>query len=78
MDAMYDVLGIFIATCILNIPFGMLRSRQRPYTFLWFLYIHLPVPFIFMVRHFANISYFYIPLFMFAAMIGQYIGCKRR
>ncbi len=78
MFAMYDVIGIFIVTCVLNIPFGILRSKQRPYTFLWFLYIHLPVPFIFMARHLAHVSYFYIPLFMFAAMLGQYLGGRKR
>lgn len=73
---MYEVLGIAVITFLFNVPFGILRSRQKTYSFLWFFYIHLPVPLIFAIRHAVNVSYIYIPLFVASALVGQYLGQK--
>lgn len=29
---------------LINIPFGVLRGKQKRFSFKWFLYIHLPIP----------------------------------
>jgi hypothetical protein len=67
---------MFSFTYMLNIPFGMLRARARKFSLKWFLYIHLPIPFIFLARVMSNLDYRYIPIFVFAAIIGQLMGGK--
>jgi hypothetical protein len=67
---------ILLFTYILNLPFGILRARAKRFSLKWFLYIHIPIPFIFLLRKLSNLDYKYIPLFVFAAVIGQLMGGK--
>ena len=67
---------IFLFTLLLNIPFGYLRGKTKKFSFKWFLYIHLPIPFVLLARILSNIDMTYIPLFMLAAVIGQVRGGK--
>ena len=62
---------------MLNTPFGYLaRGKQKRFSFKWFLYIHLPIPFVLLARILSNIDMTYIPLFVLAAVIGQVWGGK--
>ncbi len=63
-------------TCMLNLPFGFMRGKARKYSLKWFLYIHLPIPFIFLARTYSHLDYRYIPLFVGAAVLGQVLGGK--
>ncbi|NOZ83806.1 MAG: hypothetical protein GXP60_03215 [Epsilonproteobacteria bacterium] len=58
----------------IDVPFGYLRAPHRKFSFKWFLYIHLPIPFIALQRIFFHISYYYIPLFLVMAVLGQIAG----
>ncbi|MDA8085450.1 MAG: hypothetical protein M0Z75_02010 [Nitrospiraceae bacterium] len=68
------VLGLFFFTVLLNLPFGYLRAKVKKFSFHWFLYIHLPIPLIFLGRRLSQLSWHYIPLFVAAALIGQFSG----
>lgn len=70
--------GIFIFTLLLNLPFGYLRGRSRKYSIKWILYIHLPVPFVFLARVMSHLELKYIPLFLIAAVMGQFFGGRVR
>jgi len=70
------VTGLFSLTFMLNMPFGYLRGKAKRFSFKWFLYIHLPIPFVLLARILSNIDMTYIPLFMLAAVIGQVRGGK--
>jgi len=72
----YVIAGLFIFTLLLNLPFGYARARSKKYSFRWFLYIHAPIPIIFIVRTFSHIQLKYIPIFVVAAVIGQIAGGK--
>jgi len=61
-------------TLVLNIPFGYWRSKSRKYSFRWFLYIHLPIPLVFLGRVVSQIGFAYVPVFVTAAVIGQIWG----
>lgn len=61
---------------MLNLPFGYLRGKVRKYSVAWFLFIHLPIPFIVFGRLLSNLDFRYIPLFIFAAVLGQIWGGK--
>ena len=72
----YAVLILFAVTMLINLPFGYARARVRKYSLKWFLYIHLPIPLIFVTRTLSHIEFKYVPLFVLAALIGQIIGGK--
>jgi hypothetical protein len=59
---------------ILNLPFGYMRTGREKYSFLWFLHIHLPIPFIFILRQAAGLSYKFIPIIVIGAVMGQLLG----
>jgi type III secretory pathway component EscU len=72
----FAILVLFIITLLLNLPFGYARARTKKYSFRWFLYIHAPIPFIFIIRTISHIQMKYIPIFVVAAVIGQILGGK--
>ena len=37
-------LMVTMAALVLNLPFGYLRMNTRKLSFMWFVYIHLPIP----------------------------------
>lgn len=71
---MSSVLLITLLTFAVHLPFGYLRSRAVKYSLLWFIYIHIPIPFIILIRIITNTEYKFIPLFIAAAVAGQFIG----
>jgi len=72
----YAVLILFAVTMLINLPLGYSRARVRKYSLKWFLYIHLPIPLIFLARTLSHIEFKYVPIFVLAALIGQIIGGK--
>lgn len=76
MDKTALVAGLMAFTLLLNLPFGYLRGRSRKFSFQWILYIHLPVPFVIVLRQMAGISYLFIPLMLAAAVAGQFAGSR--
>jgi hypothetical protein len=70
------VIGIFVLTFVLNLFFGYFRAKTKKYSFSWFLYIHLPIPAVFLARTYSGLDYRFIPVFLFAAVIGQIAGGK--
>lgn len=70
----YVILALFVVTFLFNLPFGYARAKTKRYSFRWFLYIHIPIPLIFVARTFSHIEMKYIPVFALAALIGQVLG----
>ncbi|MEK6758925.1 MAG: hypothetical protein AABY51_04065 [Deltaproteobacteria bacterium] len=65
---------ITAAASILNIPFGYFRANTKKFSVMWFLYIHLPIPIIFILRTSAGLSWKAIPVIVAGAVLGQVIG----
>lgn len=63
---------------ILNLPFGYWRSRVRKLSTQWFLAIHLPVPFVILLRIFSGLGWRFItfPILIGAFFLGQLIGAR--
>lgn len=59
---------------IISIPCGYIRQNYPKYSFMWFLLIHLPIPFIVLLRLKAGLSWYYIPLTLGGSIAGQVIG----
>lgn len=68
------VFGLVVLSFIISIPCGYLRQGYAKYSFIWFLLIHLPIPFIVLLRLKADISWHYIPLTLGGSVAGQIVG----
>lgn len=68
------LLILTLITLILNLPFGYLRSTAKKFCLRWFLYIHLPIPFVILMRIWMGFGYAAIPLLLIGAMGGQLLG----
>ncbi len=75
-DKFYAVLILSAFSMLINLPFGYVRAKSKRYSLRWFLYIHLPIPIIFIARTISHIELKYIPIFAFAAIAGQILGGK--
>lgn len=69
------IIGLFAMTFILNVHFGYLRGHTKKWP-LKILYIHLPIPIVFLGRTFSQLDFNYVPIFVVAAVIGQILGGK--
>ncbi|HHH53396.1 MAG TPA: hypothetical protein ENK91_07035 [Bacteroidetes bacterium] len=69
---------VTILTFVLNLPFGYWRSKVKKYSFLWFLYIHLPIPFIVLMRFQFHLGFQWwtYPFLVGAFFTGQLVGKK--
>ncbi len=70
------VLGISLFTTIINLPFGYWRANVKKFSKGWFLAVHLPVPFVVAARLGFKISFRFIPVFVFAFFVGQWLGAQ--
>ncbi len=74
MSELTLVFLLVIAALVLNLPFGYLRSKRRKYSFMWLFYIHVPIPFIFVLRTISGIGYNMVPVIAVGAIAGQFLG----
>ncbi|MEE9613908.1 MAG: hypothetical protein V3W31_03010 [Thermodesulfobacteriota bacterium] len=66
--------AITAAALLLNMPFGYMRASAKKFSVMWFLYIHIPIPFIFALRSISGFTYKAIPVIAVGAVLGQFIG----
>jgi len=67
---------VIILTFILNIPAGYFRENYRKMSWQWFLILHSPIPLIILLRLSLDISYYYIPILVVVAVLGQWVGSR--
>ncbi len=72
-------MNIWIAAIIVllfNVPFGYWRSNVKKFSLQWILAIHLPVPFVILLRLYGNIGFEFItyPILVGAFFSGQFLG----
>lgn len=65
---------ITFVALILNLPFGYLRKAAKRFSLRWFVYIHIPIPFVILMRVWFGFSYKAIPLLLIGSMLGQLLG----
>ena len=58
----------------LNLPFGAWRVRTRKLSLPWFLSIHLPIPFLFVLRRAFGLHWPWIALSLVCAVVAQLAG----
>lgn len=68
------IIGLILMAFVISIPCGYIRQNYEKYSFMWFLLIHLPIPFIVLVRIGAGIDWRVIPLTLGSSVAGQIVG----
>lgn len=74
MHNVIPVFGLVVLALIISIPCGYIRQNYAKYSFMWFLLIHLPIPFIVLLRIRAGFSWHIIPLTLAGSVAGQLFG----
>ncbi|MBI5484222.1 MAG: hypothetical protein HY888_07155 [Deltaproteobacteria bacterium] len=74
MQDSIPLLGTVVLAFVISIPCGYLRQNFRKYSFMWFFLIHVPIPFIVLLRVKAGVSWHYIPLTLAGSIAGQLLG----
>jgi hypothetical protein len=67
---------VFAIIWIVTLPFGFYRAYTRKLSLRWFLAIHVPVPFVFLTRVEAHLSYWYIPFTFLTCVAAQIVGSR--
>lgn len=78
-DTNYTLLFILaVLVFIINLPFGFWRSKVKKFSFKWFLFIHLPIPVVVLLRIYSGVGFQFItyPVLVGAFFIGQFVGRK--
>lgn len=72
--------NLLLVAFLLNIPLGYLREASVRYSVRWFIYIHLSIPIIVLLRLTYELGWQVLPFTVAFAVIGQYMGgrMKRR
>ena len=68
------IAGLVMLAFIVSLPCGYLRENFKKYSFMWFLLIHLPIPFIVLLRIKAGLDWHVIPLTLGGSVAGQIVG----
>lgn len=74
MNDVISVVGLVVLSFIISIPCGYIRENYPKKSFMWFLFIHFPIPFIVFLRIKAGLNWHYIPLTLGGSIAGQIIG----
>lgn len=74
MQGAIPVIGLVVLAFVISIPCGYLRQNYAKYSFMWFLLIHIPIPFIVLLRVKSGISWHFIPLTLGGSVAGQILG----
>lgn len=69
---------VAVTVLLFNFPFGYWRANVRKFSLQWALAIHIPVPFIILLRFESGIGFAFItyPILVSAFFLGQYVGKK--
>ena len=68
------ITGLVILAFLISVPCGYIRQNYEKYSFMWFLLIHLPIPFIVLLRIEAGFDWHVIPLTLAGSVAGQIVG----
>lgn len=74
MHSIIASIGLVLLAVIINIPSGYIRQNFPKYSFMWFFLIHLPIPFIVLLRIKAGLNWHFIPITLGGSIAGQIIG----
>lgn len=73
-----NLIIVSVITLLINIPFGYWRANVRKKSFQWILAIHIPVPFVILLRIYSDIGFelYTYPIVIASYFLGQFTGVK--
>ena len=74
MQALIVIAGLTLVAFVVSVPCGYIRQNYKKYSFMWFLLIHIPIPFIVLLRIKAGLGWQVIPLTLGGSVAGQIVG----
>lgn len=69
---------LMLLVFLINIPFGYMRSNEEKFSRKWMMAVHIPVPFVFLLRILSGLNWTVIPLLVLSDVAGQIAGGKLR
>jgi hypothetical protein len=69
---------LMLVVFFVNLPFGYIRSNATRFSKQWMMAVHIPVPFVFLLRIFSGLNWTVIPLLVLSDVAGQIAGGKLR
>ena len=75
---MMTINELMLLVFLINLPFGYLRSKATKFSRQWMMAVHIPVPFVFLLRIFSGFNWTVIPLLVLSDVAGQIAGGKLR
>jgi hypothetical protein len=67
---------MMLVVFMINLPFGYLRNKSTKFSRRWMLAIHVPIPFVFLLRILSGFNWTVIPFIIIADVAGQIVGGK--
>lgn len=74
MHIILSLLALLLLALVINIPLGYLRQGYEKFSFGWYFYVHISIPFIIYLRIKSGFSWKFIPLTLGGAFAGQLLG----
>ncbi len=71
-----SVIELMLLVFLINLPFGYWRGKVNRFSREWLMAVHIPVPFVFLLRILSGFGWKFIPLFMLSFAMGQFAGGK--
>ncbi len=80
MNELLPIVYTCLGTFMVNVPCGYLRAGFKKLSFMWFLFIHIPVPFVIYIRYInsVDLSWTLAPFLFGSYFLGQFVGKKLR
>ncbi|MCZ7385165.1 MAG: hypothetical protein O8C63_10525 [Candidatus Methanoperedens sp.] len=69
---------LMLVVFLINLPFGYVRGNAARFSKKWMMAVHIPVPFVFLLRIFSGLGLAAIPLLVISDIAGQIAGGKLR
>ncbi len=73
-----SIIELMLVVFLINLPFGYWRFKAARFSRQWMMAVHIPVPFVFLLRIFSGFGLSAIPLLMLSFAAGQFAGGKIR
>ena len=69
---------LMLLVFLINLPFGYIRGSAAKFSRKWMMAVHIPVPFIILLRMVSGFNWTVIPLLILSDVAGQIAGGKLR
>jgi len=73
-----SIIELMLLVFLINLPFGYWRYSAARFSKRWMMAVHIPVPFIFLLRVFSGFGWTVVPLLMISDFAGQFAGGELR